>query len=994
MGKTKTKKILTGADDYGIWLAKFDAAMRKDERYDDLFDHGDDLEQIWLQRRVKKYDTILERRDQMKTRLLLLTDLDEKSAKESSEYDSGDSGLGSEMTEEEAITASPNRLLGEEEAKQRDNDRHVMIEEACIAIQKKVRKTKRDLYSEIIEAISDELVGRLNRECKNDGLQAMRLLGEKFAGKDKVRVKQLKAELMNIKPEDYKLFTDFMDAMMVIYHELTIMGKPPDTDSIQISIQEHIPESCASIITVLSETDPDLEFEDWMKRVEKHCATAVKLNRKHKKVPAKQTVKFEDTRPADTTSTSTSVKCQICKQEGHPAWKCKFRYSNSEGMPKGQNPFIKKCHYCGDTTHLVRDCPKKQADKNKVIDTASSKQLKKAYQAACKREDKSKAKEKKKGKEKVAAKKANKKKTKKKATPPTSSSSSELSVEESEESDASTTSTSEESSSEEVASCPSSSDEGDPRQKIACAVRVIKVNETVSKSHMMKLPKEWSKSDVEKGITNSKLRSKSHMNIDLLQDGGSGDIIVPSLDHCYEILEILPDIIIQVANDQNTQVIAVGMMKMRVECEGGDSVTTQVRVLVAPGITTVLWSVDVALDEYGIATMYDNHPCPRVTFPDGKYHKLHKKQGCRWMVAKVTMAGLGGKTVRAKAGKVKSNCSPSEYNPSKVSAGKPKSKNSKIDSTGKFSDVKISNNLKGKPTEVEVQVANNEKVSRREELMAIREESEKRKGGKPTDKSRLLWHRRLRHSCDRRLDMTCLAVDFMRISPKDQSCPCIVCKLANMKQLKYLIGSAVTTDPMDIVNIDWIGPITPPACLTGERHILSFTIKNTKFRATGFAVTRDGAPALTQGFVLQFGMMKKLRMDNAKEFNSKEVKDFCNHIEEFCQDNALQFTLKEGQGIQMQYTCKYAHGQGGSHERTNGLLLEGARATMMEANEEPDQWMRAVKMDTTTINMVANKSLNWITPYEEQYQVRPDASMLKVPFSMCYVSAMCGCHMK
>ena len=427
------------------------------------------------------------------------------------------------------------------------------------------------------------------------------------------------------------------------------------------------------------------------------------------------------------------------------------------------------------------------------------------------------------------------------------------------------------------------------------------------------------------------------------------------------------------------------MMKMKVECDNGEKVTSKVRVLVAPGITTVLWSVDVALDEYGIATVYDHQPCPRVQFPSGSYQKLHKKDGCRWMTAKITMGTLKAGKVNAMAGKSVSFTTPevttpkgseattSEFSPSSkptvTQQNKSKSKTSK-EPKGKFTEVKVTKE---------------KKVTRREELVAIREESEKRKGGAPTDKSRLLWHRRLRHTCDRRLDMTCLAVDFMRISPKDQGCSCIVCKLANMKQLKYLIGSAITSDPMDIVNIDWIGPISPPAYLTGERYILTFTIKNTKFRACGFAVTRDQAPALIQDFVLQFGMMKKLRMDNAKEFTSKEVKAFADHIQEFCQDNALDFTLKDGQGIQLQYTCNYAHGQGGPHERTNGLFLEGARVTMMEANEETDQWLRAVNMDTTIINMIANKTLDWITPYEAQYQTRPDANMLKVPFSMCYV---------
>ena len=93
---------------------------------------------------------------------------------------------------------------------------------------------------------------------------------------------------------------------------------------------------------------------------------------------------------------------------------------------------------------------------------------------------------------------------------------------------------------------------------------MVRVNEAVASKVLAKGTAEWSQQDVELAITDSVLCPKSHMKTDLLQDGGSGAIIVPSLHYCCEILEVLPDIVIQVANDQYTQVTAEGMMKMRV----------------------------------------------------------------------------------------------------------------------------------------------------------------------------------------------------------------------------------------------------------------------------------------------------------------------------------------------------------------------------------------------------------------------------------------------
>ena len=422
MGKTsKRKEILQGADNYAVWLAKFDAAMRKDEKYDELLDHGPDLEQVWLQRKVARYDQIQARKEQMKASLALVTIDDADAPLEDGASDmTGAEPSGSD----EEIEGATYRTLAEQDNKRKELERNQFIEDVCITLEAQVIKVNKDLYAEIIEVVSSTLVTKLSREAKNNGLECLKILDEKYAGEDSVKVKKLKAELMNMEPADHKNFIAFLEAIMAIYHELIALRKPPDTDCIQLSVQEHIPVSSSSIITVLGETNPDMPFETWMKRVEKHCLCVAQLKHKgekskKEKVAAKQAKVPEAPPPAASPppaapppAAPNQLLCQICKQYGHAAWKCKFRYSTEgKNQNMGNNPFTRKCHHCGDTTHLVKDCPKKHAS---AIKQASSKDLKKAFKAASLREELVE-KAKKKKKKKVAAKKSSSKK--KKVTP-------------------------------------------------------------------------------------------------------------------------------------------------------------------------------------------------------------------------------------------------------------------------------------------------------------------------------------------------------------------------------------------------------------------------------------------------------------------------------------------------------------------------------------------------------------------------------------------------
>lgn len=64
------------------------------------------------------------------------------------------------------------------------------------------------------------------------------------------------------------------------------------------------------------------------------------------------------------------VQCQICKQDGHSAHICPYRNNHSKSLdqtqPTTQRSYAEAsgsgtCHYCKESGHFIRDCPKKLA---------------------------------------------------------------------------------------------------------------------------------------------------------------------------------------------------------------------------------------------------------------------------------------------------------------------------------------------------------------------------------------------------------------------------------------------------------------------------------------------------------------------------------------------------------------------------------------------------------------------------------------------------------
>lgn len=91
----------------------------------------------------------------------------------------------------------------------------------------------------------------------------------------------------------------------------------------------------------------------------------------------------------------------------------------------------------------------------------------------------------------------------------------------------------------------------------------------------------------------------------------------------------------------------------------------------------------------------------------------------------------------------------------------------------------------------------------------------------------------------------------------------------------------------------------------------------------------------------------KLRSDNAKEYISKEFRDYL-----------------ESQGIRRQLSVEYTPQQNGVAERANRTIVEMARAMLIKSNVPKALWAEAVNTAVFLRNKCPSKANSGVTPYE------------------------------
>ena len=239
----------------------------------------------------------------------------------------------------------------------------------CIQIAK---ADNQKLYGLIVDNVEDNVLVRIQRTCEDDGLGAIDLLERSYSvkPKDRIKIRNLKAKFTTLKASDCKDFKDFMEQLMQAQSKLAKMDLAVDEDSIKTAIALQIPNEYENIVTTLEREEDERDIQGWIDEIQAHIDG----------VEEKKVIRGEATsrRPiAFQTASSSSIICQLCNEEGHSAKECKLLKRSGVG-----------CRYCKQPDHELKDCPKAKAKDaaRAKYGSSSSKDLRKAYQAALKRE--------------------------------------------------------------------------------------------------------------------------------------------------------------------------------------------------------------------------------------------------------------------------------------------------------------------------------------------------------------------------------------------------------------------------------------------------------------------------------------------------------------------------------------------------------------------------------------------------------------------------------
>jgi hypothetical protein len=177
--------------------------------------------------------------------------------------------------------------------------------------------------------------------------------------------------------------------------------------------------------------------------------------------------------------------------------------------------------------------------------------------------------------------------------------------------------------------------------------------------------------------------------------------------------------------------------------------------------------------------------------------------------------------------------------------------------------------------------------------------------------------------------------------------------------------------PGEYITIDLWGPSRVPS-LSKNSYMLSTTCKGTKYRMAAYNSDRKGYFTDLQDQVTfsetQTGnKVKRLRLDNAPEFVSGQVKNWC-----------------KSKGIRLEPTTTYTPEQNGVSERSMRTIIEAERTELEQSGLPYEFWEEAAAHGIYAYNRCHLPKIG-MTPYEAFYGVKPDVSNLRIFGSLAYV---------
>lgn len=228
------------------------------------------------------------------------------------------------------------------------------------------------------------------------------------------------------------------------------------------------------------------------------------------------------------------------------------------------------------------------------------------------------------------------------------------------------------------------------------------------------------------------------------------------------------------------------------------------------------------------------------------------------------------------------------------------------------------------------------------------------------------WHGRLGHLCLRYLKQLPRMVDGIRFTGNLKHMFCDGCALAKSHRQPFPSTHTKCDEILGVVHADLVGPFETLS-VNGERYCAIYSDEASAVTGVGFLKYKDEALQDFKSFKtrieLQTGKkIKVLRTDGGGEFTSNEFQAYLTK-----------------HGINHQVTAPYTPQQNGLAERKNKVIVETARAMLLEAGLPRTLWTEAVRTAVYLRNRSPTSVLKFKqTPMEAMTGQRPDLSHLRI----------------
>ncbi|CAN1849719.1 Retrovirus-related Pol polyprotein from transposon TNT 1-94 [Linum perenne] len=237
-----------------------------------------------------------------------------------------------------------------------------------------------------------------------------------------------------------------------------------------------------------------------------------------------------------------------------------------------------------------------------------------------------------------------------------------------------------------------------------------------------------------------------------------------------------------------------------------------------------------------------------------------------------------------------------------------------------------------------------------------------------------LWHARLGHVSYHKLKLM-MNKFALRGLPQlevreDMVCP--GCQYGKAHQLPYEDSKFRAKVPLELIHSDVFGPIRQGS-MSGFKYMITFIDDYSRYVWLDFMKEKSEA-------LEKFKLFKEkaeseagkkvqcLRTDNGGEYTSHE---FCNYLKEL--------------GIRRQLTCPRTPQQNGVAERKNRHLAEICRSMLHAKNVPAKYWAECMKTVVHIINRLPQPKLEFISPFEKLWKVKPTITHFRVFGCVCYV---------